>query len=78
MWQSTVHDSLDLDAPLGLDGNMDVCYNIAKVVKESIEAIPTNFYRLFGRTFDLPITCEVGIGPNLGELKEYVTDHSNS
>ena len=67
LWQSTVHDSIDID----VDGDMEVCYNIAKVIKESIESIPDNFYRLFGKTFDLPVSCEIGIGANLGELKPY-------
>ena len=67
LWQSTVHDSIDID----VDGSQEVCYNIAKIVKESIEDIPTNFYRLFGVEFNLPVSCEIGIGPTLGDLKPF-------
>ncbi len=63
LFQSTVHDSVDLDIP------PEVCYNSCiKIIKQSIEDIPTNFYRLFGVNFDLPVTCEIGYGPNLKEI----------
>lgn len=69
---STVHDSVDLDVDLwGLDKPKEVCYNVCSVVKSSIEDIPTNFERLFGVPFDLPVSCEIGYGPSLGELKNY-------
>ena len=63
LFQSTVHDSVDIDIP------PEVCYNSCiKIIKQSIEDIPDNFYRLFGTKFDLPITCEIGYGPNLKDL----------
>ena len=66
LFQSTVHDSVDLDIP------SDVCYNsCCKIVKASIEDIPTNFYRMFGIKFDLPVSVEIGYGPNLKELTPY-------
>lgn len=65
LWQSTVHDSLDVDVP------KEACYNVCKILKESIEDIPINFKRLFKQTFDLPISCEIGFGPNLKELTQY-------
>lgn len=67
--QSTVHDSIDLDVDMDLKG----VYNICKIIKSSIEDIPTNFYRLFGKTFNLPITCEISYGPSLGNLTEFKT-----
>lgn len=72
---STVHDSIDLDcdlkSPGGLDKPEEVCYNICRLVKKSIEDIPTNFERLFGVPFDLPVGCEIGYGHSLGKLKEF-------
>ena len=66
LFQSTVHDSVDLDIP------SDVCYNsCCKIVKASIEDIPINFYRMFGIKFDLPVSVEIGYGPNLKELTPY-------
>lgn len=63
LFQSTVHDSVDVDIP------PEVCYNSCiKIIKQSIEDIPDNFYRLFGVKFDLPVTCEIGYGPNLEDL----------
>lgn len=63
---STVHDSLDFD--------VHSWYNISTVcsiIKQSIEDIPTNFERLFGVPFDLPVGCEIGYGHSLGNLKAY-------
>ena len=66
LFTSTVHDSVDLDIP------SDVCYNsVCKIVKDSIESIPQNFYNLFNIKFDLPVTCELGYGTNLGDLTPY-------
>lgn len=65
LFQSTVHDSIDLDT------KSELCYNICKLVKSSIEDIPINFERLFKTKFNLPITVEIGYGPNLGELTPY-------
>lgn len=66
LFQSTVHDSIDLDT------HPKVCYNsVCKIVKQSIEDIPINFFRLFGINFDLPISCEIGYGQNLKDLTPY-------
>ena len=71
IWQSTVHDSLDLDVP-HLDIGGEPCYNIVcKVVDKAIRDIPTNFYRLFGVKFNVPISAEIKFGPSLGELQDY-------
>lgn len=72
LFVATVHDSVDLDVDLkGLDKPEEMCYNVCRVVKSSIEDIPLNFERLFGVSFDLPVGCEIGYGPSLGELTKY-------
>ena len=72
LFTSTVHDSIDLDVhpqAAGLDIPPDVCYNsVCKIVKESIEDIPKNYFNLFGTKFDIPLTCEIGWGQNLKDL----------
>ncbi len=67
LWVSTVHDSLDLD----IDNDQNLCYTVCRILKESIEDIPLNFRRLFGVEFNLPLTCEIGYGPNLKDLEPY-------
>ena len=66
IWQSTVHDSLDLDIPPEIDYNI-----VCKVVDKAIKDIPTNFYRLFGVKFNVPISAEIKFGPSLGDLQEW-------
>lgn len=66
LWQSTVHDSVDLDVP------PEACYNVCRIVKQAINDIPVNFQRLFGVEFDLPVDCEISYGPNLKEQTPYV------
>lgn len=74
LWQSTVHDSIDLDV---LDKEPKVWYNVCKIVNESIMDVPTNFFRLFGVKFDLPINAEIKVGPNLQDMELYVpANHS--
>jgi DNA polymerase I-like protein with 3'-5' exonuclease and polymerase domains len=77
LFQSTVHDSIDID----VDRPEEVCYNsrvgeksrletVVSIVKQSIIDIPTNFYRLFGVPFDLPLNSEVSVGPTLKEQEK--------
>lgn len=68
LWQSTVHDSMDIDYDHRLDKDLEMCYTIAKIIKESIEDVPQNFYRLFGKEFNLPFMADIGYGMNLTEL----------
>lgn len=63
---SSIHDSLVVDC---LDNDGTVCYNICKILKESIEDIPKNFERLFGVSFNLPMRCEISIGPNKKDME---------
>lgn len=68
LFQSTVHDSVDIDC---LDNDLGMVYNVCQVIKQSVEDVPLNFYRLFGAVFNLPVSCEIGFGRNLGDLQEY-------
>jgi hypothetical protein len=67
LFQSTVHDSVDLD----LDSKLNPWYNICRVVENSIQDIPINFERLFNVPFDLPLNCEITYGPNLRDQQKY-------
>jgi len=62
---STVHDSIVIDVP---ESRVE---GIGQVVSEVFAAAPGNFNRLFGVEFNLPLRFEMGIGPNLKDLKEY-------
>lgn len=65
LFVSTVHDSLDIEC--------ESCYtsSISSIVKQSFEDVPTNFQRLFGVKFDLPVSVEIAYGPNLNALTPY-------
>lgn len=67
LWQSTVHDSLDLD----VDNSLELVYNTIKVIDKAIRDIPINFERLFNVKFDLPVKAEISYGPNLKDLQAY-------
>jgi DNA polymerase-1 len=60
----TVHDSLVVDTPRK---NM---YNIASMLKESIEEVPALVRKLWNYDFFLPLTCEVQAGMNKKEMTE--------
>jgi DNA polymerase-1 len=62
---SSVHDSIVIDAP---DDEVDLC---AQMGNESIQAVPMNFKRLFGKEFNLPLKAEVLTGNNLGDMKTW-------
>lgn len=75
LFMATVHDSVDLDLDdRGVDKPLELCYNVCRVVKQAIEDIPTNFERLFGVPFDLPVGCEIGYGQSLGNLKPFINE----
>src|SRR3990167_11386250 len=58
---SSVHDSIVFDVPTNL------CYNIGKIMKDSVKDVPENFERLFGVKFDLPLNAEIKYGPTMGD-----------
>lgn len=68
-WQSTVHDSVDLDVAPNL------VYNVCDVVDKSFRDVPKNFERLFGQKFDLPVNVEIEFGKNLKETTKYVSNY---
>lgn len=61
---NTVHDSIVIDTPeKNVAPIVDLLYNI-------YTEIPRNFELLFGIEYNLPLTNEVSIGPNLNDLTE--------
>lgn len=60
---STIHDSIVVDTP---EENV---YNIGLLLNDSIEAVPALVKQVWGYDFTLPLTSEVGFGPNKKEMK---------
>ena len=60
----TIHDSLVVDTP-----SKNV-YNIASLLKTSIESVPRLCKETFGYEFSLPIWCEIQAGPNKLDMKD--------
>jgi DNA polymerase-1 len=63
---STIHDSIVVDCP------PENVYNVCKMLKESIEAVPALCKTVWGYDFTLPLTCEVSTGMNKRDMKEFV------
>jgi DNA polymerase I-like protein with 3'-5' exonuclease and polymerase domains len=63
---ATIHDNLIVDTP-----SKNV-YTICRLLKQAVESAPNLCRKHFGYDFSLPLTCEVQIGPNKKDLKEYV------
>lgn len=61
----TIHDSLVVDTP---EKNL---YNISLMLKECIEDTPKLVKEWFDYDFSLPIWCEILVGPNKADLKEF-------
>lgn len=61
---SSVHDSIVIDCP---KEEVETCIHL---LKSSVEDVPLNFERLFGKKFSLPLGSEILIGNTLGDLKE--------
>jgi DNA polymerase I-like protein with 3'-5' exonuclease and polymerase domains len=64
----TIHDSIVVDTP-----SKNV-YNIATMLKESVEATPALCKEHFGYEFSLPLLCEILVGPNKKDLTELKLD----
>jgi DNA polymerase I-like protein with 3'-5' exonuclease and polymerase domains len=62
---NTVHDSIIVDF------DSKVCDNISivKIVDQCFTDIPTNFKKLFGVEFNLPMRVECQVGPNWGNME---------
>jgi DNA polymerase I len=68
-WQSTVHDSIDVDVPV------ELVYNVCDVIDRAFKDVPQNFERLFGHKFHLPISAEIEFGKNLEETTKYESNY---
>jgi DNA polymerase I-like protein with 3'-5' exonuclease and polymerase domains len=68
----TVHDSIVVDGPTA--ETQKVCKLMFDVFKD----IPSNFKRLFGVEFDLPMRCEVSIGNNWEDTVEIKEEFINA
>lgn len=66
LFVQTIHDSIVLDTP------EENCYTISRCLKEAVEAVPRLCKEKLGYDFSLPLTCEIQIGPNKKDMKEYV------
>jgi DNA polymerase I-like protein with 3'-5' exonuclease and polymerase domains len=65
---STVHDSLLIDSP-------EECVDeVCKMLYNAWDKIPENFEKLFGCKFNLPMRCEIQVGPTWGTMEDY---HAN-
>lgn len=60
----TVHDSIVLDAI------QEEVNALVKLFHEVFQDTPKLFEQWFGKSFNLPLQCEVSVGPNLADLKE--------
>lgn len=61
---NTVHDSIVLDA---IEEEVDT---IVHLFHEVFKDTPKLFKQWFGKDFNLPLQCEVSIGPNQADLEE--------
>jgi DNA polymerase I-like protein with 3'-5' exonuclease and polymerase domains len=61
---SSVHDSIVVDAP------QESVDEIVALFHEVFNDGPRLYYQWFGQKFDLPLSCEVSVGPNMNDLEE--------
>jgi DNA polymerase I-like protein with 3'-5' exonuclease and polymerase domains len=61
---NTVHDSIVCDI------EKEEISRVATIFLEVFKDLPSNFKRIFGVEFNLPLKCEISIGNNMGELSE--------
>ncbi len=65
---STIHDSIVVDTP---EENV---YNIGKILKESVEAVPALCQQIWKYNFVLPLTAEIKVGLNKRDMEEIKFD----
>ena len=63
---NTVHDSIIIDCD---DSHTDI---LAKMMLDVFEDVPSNFKKLFGTEFNLPMKAEVQIGKNWKDMEIWV------
>jgi DNA polymerase I-like protein with 3'-5' exonuclease and polymerase domains len=61
----TIHDSIVVDTP-----SKNV-YNISVMLKDAVEKVPELCKTEWDYDFTLPLNCEILVGPNKKDLKEY-------
>lgn len=61
---NTVHDSIVVDVPV------EEVERVVKLFHEVFRDLPANFERVFKKQFNLPLRCEVSVGPNMSDLEE--------
>jgi len=61
---SSVHDSILLDVPSTLVST------VVPMLRKSVEVTPMLFEQYFGRTFDLPMRCEIQVGKTKATLED--------
>lgn len=64
----TIHDSIVADVP------EDEVELSCKIMKESIAKVPELCYNIYKYKFSLPMLCEVQVGPNKNDMKEFHFD----
>jgi DNA polymerase I-like protein with 3'-5' exonuclease and polymerase domains len=63
---NTVHDSIMLD----FDDKLCYTNSIVDTVKQCFEDIPSNYAKLFGKEFNLPMRVDIQLGTNWGNLED--------
>jgi DNA polymerase I-like protein with 3'-5' exonuclease and polymerase domains len=61
---NTVHDSIVCDI------HPSEVERVCGIYKAVFKSLPTNFRRVFGVEFNLPLLCEVKVGENTLDMKE--------
>jgi DNA polymerase I-like protein with 3'-5' exonuclease and polymerase domains len=65
---NTVHDSIILDS------QSDVCYDVAKLAKDTMESVPNEMSERFGFSLGCQATAEVELGDNWADVEEITDD----
>lgn len=64
---NTIHDDVQLD----VDNNDKLLYTVCKMCEDAMKDIPTNYTRMYGEPFNVPISGEVQFGHHLSDLTEF-------
>lgn len=70
---NTVHDSIILD----YDQKVWDTINLVNIVDKCFEDVPSNFEKLFGNKFNLPMRVECQIGETWGDMEVIDANNSN-
>jgi DNA polymerase I-like protein with 3'-5' exonuclease and polymerase domains len=60
---SSVHDSIVVDT------SKDLCYNVCKLLRNSVVDVPANFEKLYGERFNLPLNAEIKQGNDMKNME---------